>query len=157
MPTPPTRRTSVKVRRSPQENVSKGSDFDVKLFLDSTGLGKRGQQASSQRDVFGQGDPATNVVYIQQGGVRLSVVSTTGKEAVVAVLGPGDFFGEGRLARQSIRMAIATATEPTTVLMISKDEMSIDAHIVSANPDSVRTKIQDARKYVEATTCAGHT
>jgi len=123
MPTRPTRRKSVKGRRSPQENVSKGFDFDVKSFLDSTGLGKKVSKFQAKGTVFGPGDPATNVVYIQQGVLRLSVVNTTGGEAVVAVLGPGDSFGEGCLAGQSIRMATATATEPTTLLVISKDEM----------------------------------
>jgi CRP/FNR family cyclic AMP-dependent transcriptional regulator len=73
--------------------------------------------------VFAQGDPAKNVMYIQEGGVKLTVVNGTGKEAVVAILGPGDFFGEGCLAGQSICMATATAVVPTTVLVIAKNEM----------------------------------
>ena len=72
---------------------------------------------------FAQGDPAKSVMYIQEGGVKLTVVSETGKEAVVAILGPGDFFGEGCLAGQSICMATATAIAPTTVLLIEKNEM----------------------------------
>jgi CRP-like cAMP-binding protein len=62
-------------------------------------------------------------MYIQEGGVRLSVVSEGGKEAVVAMLGPGDFFGEGCLAGQSVRMGTATAITPSTVLVIEKSEM----------------------------------
>src|SRR6266849_7030500 len=62
-------------------------------------------------------------MYIQQGGVKLSVVNATGKEAVVAILKPGDFFGEGCLAVQPIRMGSATSTSPSTVLVIDKDEM----------------------------------
>jgi CRP/FNR family cyclic AMP-dependent transcriptional regulator len=73
--------------------------------------------------VFAQGDPATNVMYIQEGSVRLSVVNETGKEAVVAVLGTNDFFGEGCLAGQPICMATATAIAPTAVLVIEKDKM----------------------------------
>jgi CRP/FNR family cyclic AMP-dependent transcriptional regulator len=73
--------------------------------------------------VFSQGDPAKNVLYIQKGGVRLSVVNETGKEAVVAVLGPGDFFGEGCLAGQPIRIGTATAITATALLMIEKNEM----------------------------------
>ncbi|MFY9532407.1 MAG: Crp/Fnr family transcriptional regulator, partial [Candidatus Acidiferrales bacterium] len=63
------------------------------------------------------------ILYIQNGGVKLSVVNETGKEAVVAVLGPGDFFGEGCLAGQPIRMGTATAITPTTALVIEKNEM----------------------------------
>jgi CRP-like cAMP-binding protein len=62
-------------------------------------------------------------MYIQEGGVKLTVVNETGKEAVVAILGPGDFFGEGCLGGQSNCMATATAIAPTTVLVIEKDEM----------------------------------
>ncbi len=62
-------------------------------------------------------------MYIQEGGVRLTVVNETGKEAVVAILGPGDFFGEGCLAGQSICIATATTIAPTTVLVIEKNEM----------------------------------
>jgi len=73
--------------------------------------------------VFAQGDPATGVMYVQEGGVRLTVVNETGKEAVVAILEPGDFFGEGCLAGQSICMATATTIGPTTVLVIEKKQM----------------------------------
>ncbi len=62
-------------------------------------------------------------MYLQEGGVQLSVVSESGKEAVVAILGPGDFFGEGCLAGQSIRMGTATTITPSTVLVIEKSEM----------------------------------
>ena len=65
----------------------------------------------------------TTVMYIQKGGVKLSVVNEVGKEAVVAMLGPGDFFGEGCLAGQSVRMGTATAITPTTLLVIEKKEM----------------------------------
>ena len=73
--------------------------------------------------VYSQGDAAKSVLYLQEGGVKLSVVSEVGKEAVVAILGPGDFFGEGCLAGQPIRMGTATATTPTTVMVIEKSEM----------------------------------
>ena len=73
--------------------------------------------------VFAQGDRATNVMYIQEGSVRLSVVNETGKEAVVAILGANDFFGEGCLAGQPICMATATAIAPTAVLVIEKNKM----------------------------------
>ncbi len=73
--------------------------------------------------MFSQGQPCDHVMYIQTGGVKLSVLSRGGKEAVVAMLGPGDFFGEGALAGQSIRIGTATATMPTTVLLIEKAAM----------------------------------
>jgi CRP-like cAMP-binding protein len=73
--------------------------------------------------IFSQGDPCRNVFYIQKGGVRLSVVNEIGKEAVVAVLGPGDFFGEGCLAGQPFRIGTANAIAPTTALVIEKSEM----------------------------------
>jgi CRP/FNR family cyclic AMP-dependent transcriptional regulator len=97
--------------------------FDAQVFLDSTGLGRVVRKFRGKETVFAQGDPARNVMYIQEGGVKLSVVNETGKEAVVAILGPGDFFGEGCLAGQSRCMATATTVAPTAVLVIEKDEM----------------------------------
>jgi CRP/FNR family cyclic AMP-dependent transcriptional regulator len=70
------------------------------------------------------GDDANSVFYVQTGGVKLSVLSLTGKEAVVAMLGPGDFFGEECLAGQQIRMGTAEAVVPTTALSIPKQEMT---------------------------------
>jgi CRP/FNR family cyclic AMP-dependent transcriptional regulator len=97
--------------------------FDVQSFLDSAGLGRKVDNFRKKQTVFAQGDSAKNVMYIQEGGVKLTVVNETGKEAVVAILGPGDFFGEGCLGGQSNCMATATAIAPTTVLVIEKDEM----------------------------------
>lgn len=73
--------------------------------------------------IFAQGAPAKTVICVQQGGVKLSVVNEFGKEAVVAMLGPGDFFGEGCLVGQPVRMGTASAITPATVLVIEKDEM----------------------------------
>ncbi|MGE3843773.1 MAG: Crp/Fnr family transcriptional regulator, partial [Vicinamibacterales bacterium] len=72
---------------------------------------------------YSQGQPRATVMYIQKGGVKFSVLSRTGKEAVVAMLGPGDFFGEGALTGQSIRIGSATATTPTSVIIIDKAVM----------------------------------
>ena len=118
-----TTRVSVIVRRSPQKAKSNSPAFDVKLFLDSAGLGRKVGKFRGKETVFAQGDPAKNVMYIQEGGVKLTVVNEVGREAVVAILGPGDFFGEGCLAGQSRCMATATTVAPTTVLVIEKDEM----------------------------------
>jgi CRP/FNR family transcriptional regulator, cyclic AMP receptor protein len=122
------RRVPEKVRRLPPKATSRTARFDVQLFLDSTGLGRKVNKFRAKETVFVQGDPATNVMYIQEGGIKLTVVNETGKEAVVAMLGPGDFFGEGCLAGQSICMATATAMSPTTVLVIQKNEMSRVLH-----------------------------
>ena len=117
------RRVPVKVPRSAKKAISRSHAFDVRLFLDSAGLGRKVGKFKAKETVFGQGDPAKNVMYIQEGGVKLTVVNETGKEAVVAILGPGDFFGEGCLAGQSKCMATAITVAPTTVLVIEKDEM----------------------------------
>jgi CRP-like cAMP-binding protein len=97
--------------------------FGVQHFLDSTGVARKVAAFQKKQTIFTQGDVCKDVLYIQKGGVRLSVVNESGKEAVVAVLGPGDFFGEGCLAGQPIRIATATAIAPTTALVIEKKEM----------------------------------
>jgi CRP/FNR family transcriptional regulator, cyclic AMP receptor protein len=102
---------------------AKEAIFDAQGFLDSAGVARKVVDYSKRDTIFAQGDSAKHVMYLQKGGVKLSVVNTTGKEAVVAVLKPGDFFGEGCLAGQSIRMGSATSTVPTTVLVIERDEM----------------------------------
>ena len=119
----PTRRIPVKLRRPPPKGNSISPVFDVQLFLESAGLGRKVSKLRGKETIFSQGDPANNVMYIQEGGVKLTVVNETGKEAVVAILGPGDFFGEGCLAGQSIRMATATTIALTTVLVIEKHEV----------------------------------
>jgi CRP-like cAMP-binding protein len=118
-----TRRAPSKVPRSPKKAPIKGLAFDAKVFLDSAGLGRKVTTFRAKETVFAQGDPATSVMYVQEGGVRLTVVNETGKEAVVAILEPGDFLGEGCLAGQSICMATATTIGPTTVLVIEKKQM----------------------------------
>jgi CRP/FNR family transcriptional regulator, cyclic AMP receptor protein len=129
------RRISVPLSRSRKKANSKSSAFDVKLFLDSAGLGRKVGKFRGKETVFGQGDPAKEVMYIQEGGVKLTVVNETGKEAVVAILGPGDFFGEGCLAGQPVCMATATTIAPTTVLIIDKDEMIRALHAEHAFSD----------------------
>jgi CRP/FNR family cyclic AMP-dependent transcriptional regulator len=117
------RRQPGKPRNSRKKTSSRSPQFDVKLFLDSTGLGRKVANFRRKETVFSQGDLAKNVMYIREGTVKLTVVHETGKEAVVAILGPGDFFGEGCLGGQSTCMATATAIAPTTVLIIEKSEM----------------------------------
>jgi CRP/FNR family cyclic AMP-dependent transcriptional regulator len=119
----PSRRISAKVRRPPPKLNLRSPAFDVQRFLDSAGLGRKLAKFQEKETIFSQGDPANNVMYIQEGGAKLTVVNETGKEAVVAILKPGDFFGEGCLAGQSIRMATATAITLATVLVIEKNEV----------------------------------
>jgi CRP/FNR family transcriptional regulator, cyclic AMP receptor protein len=109
--------------------------FDLKLFLDSTGLGRKVVKFGAKETVFAQGDPARNVIYIQEGSVKLSVVNEVGKEAVVAILGTGDFFGEGCVAGQSICIATARTIAPSTVLVIEKNEMIRVLHTEHAFSD----------------------
>src|SRR5882672_3160169 len=90
--------------------------FDAQAFLDSAGVARRVVEYRRSQKIYSQGDLATSVMYVQKGGVTLSVVNESGKEGVVAILGPGDFFGEGCLAGQSICMATATTISTTTVL-----------------------------------------
>jgi CRP/FNR family cyclic AMP-dependent transcriptional regulator len=102
--------------------------FDVREFLDSAGVTRRILRFARGAVVFAQGAAATSVFYIQDGGVKLSVLSAAGKEAVVAMLRPGDFFGEVCLAGQPLLMGTATAWVPTTVLRIQKPEMLRTLH-----------------------------
>jgi CRP-like cAMP-binding protein len=97
--------------------------FNAQNFLESAGLSRKIAEFGKKETIFSQGDVCKDVLYIQKGGVRLSVVNEAGKEAVVAVLGPGDFFGEGCLAGQPIRIGTATAITPATLLVIEKKEM----------------------------------
>jgi len=97
--------------------------FDAQAFLDSTGAAREVVAFRRSELIFAQGDAGDSLFYIQAGGVKLSAVSTSGREAVVAMLGPGDFFGEGGLAGQSVRRTTATALTHTDVLVIGKVEM----------------------------------
>lgn len=109
--------------------------FNVQAFLDSAGLSKKIATYGRDESIFTQGDRCQSVMYIQAGGVKLSVLSKTGREAVVAMLGPGDFFGEGCLAGQSVRIGSATAITPATVLVIAKAQMVKVLHDHSAFSD----------------------
>jgi CRP-like cAMP-binding protein len=109
--------------------------FDAQAFLDSAGVARRVVEYRRSQKIYSQGDRATSVIYIQKGGVKLSVVNETGKEAVVAILGRGDFLGEGCITGQSICMATATTIAPTAVLVIEKDEMIRVLHAEHAFSD----------------------
>ena len=102
--------------------------FDVPAFLSSSGMASRAQRLARGAVLFVQGGAATDVYYIQEGGVTLAVLSSAGKEAVVGMLGPGDFVGEGCLAGQPLRIGTARAVVPTTVLRIQKAVMLKGLH-----------------------------
>jgi CRP/FNR family transcriptional regulator, cyclic AMP receptor protein len=97
--------------------------FNVEAYLDSTGPARKVVTHQRGDVVFSQGDAGDDVRYIQKGAIKLSVLSRIGKEAVVAMLGTGDFFGEGALAGQTVRIGTATAVVPTSVLIIEKQAM----------------------------------
>ena len=99
------------------------SAFDAQAFLDSAGAAREVAAYRRSEVIFAQGDAGDSVFYLRTGGVKLSVVSAAGREAIVAMLGPGDFFGEGGLAGQSARRTTATAITPTAALVIGKAEM----------------------------------
>jgi CRP-like cAMP-binding protein len=106
--------------------------FDVEVYLASPGPTATVAQYRRGAIVFSQGDPGNDVRYIQKGAIKLSVLSHSGKEAVVAMLGPGDFFGEGALAGQSVRIGTATAVAASTVLSIEK---AIMVRLLHEEPD----------------------
>jgi CRP-like cAMP-binding protein len=98
--------------------------FDAHAFLTSAGLGRRIVQLEPRQNFFTQGDPADSVFYLQKGRARITVVSTTGKEATIMLVSDGDFVGEGSLAAVSgLRLATATAITACTALKIGRDEM----------------------------------
>jgi CRP/FNR family transcriptional regulator, cyclic AMP receptor protein len=101
----------------------KTGTFDPQAFLDTAGVARKIAEFRRGESIYSQGEAAESVMYVQKGGVKFSVVNGSGKEAVVAMFGPSDFFGEGCMAGQTIRMGSATAITPTTLLVIEKDEL----------------------------------
>ena len=99
------------------------SSFDPQFFLDTAGVARKVTEFRRGESVYSQGEAADSVMYVQKGGVKFTVVNGSGKEAVVAMFGPSDFFGEGCMAGQSVRMGTATAITPTTILVIDKNEL----------------------------------
>ena len=106
--------------------------FDAGSFLDSAGIPKKIVDYRPLAVIFSQGDPSDTVLYLQKGAVRLSVLSKSGKEAIVGMLGPGDFLGEGALAGQRVRIGTATAVSTTTALVVPKKHM---AQLLHDQPD----------------------
>ena len=112
-----------------------GPPFNAQAFLDSAGVARNVVEYRRGEVVFSQGDPGEHVLYLKKGGVKLSVLSKAGRQAVVAMLGPGEFFGEGCLAGQAVRMGSATATANSTVLQVEKAQMERLLHEQHAMSD----------------------
>jgi CRP/FNR family transcriptional regulator, cyclic AMP receptor protein len=121
----------------PRKHKSKESvdAFNPRVFLDIAGVSRKVTEYRRGESIYSQGEPADTVMYIEKGGVKFSVVNGTGKEAVVAMFGPGDFFGEGCMAGQLLRMGTASAVTPTTVLVIQQRELLRALHAEHALSD----------------------
>jgi len=123
--------TTKKTARAPGNQPT----FDLRAFLDTAGLSRKIIKFRPAETIYSQGDSAKGVYYIKKGGTRLSVINAGGKEAVVAILGPRDFFGEGCMAGQPVCMGTATATGTTSILFIEKKEMVRALHAEHALSD----------------------
>jgi CRP/FNR family cyclic AMP-dependent transcriptional regulator len=112
----------------PRAAAKKRREFDPHAFLATIGEGRKSVLFQRKQGIFAQGDTADAVFYIQTGKVRLTVVSNDGKEATIGILGDGEFFGEGALAGQPLRMGSATAMTDCSVLRIDKKAMMEALH-----------------------------
>src|SRR5471032_1433033 len=106
----------------PQRKSARNQLFNVQAFLATAGAARKIVGFRKSQKIYSQGDPAESVMYVQKGNVKLSVVNEVGKEAVLAILQPGAFLGEGGMAGQLVRKGTATAITPTALLVIEKDE-----------------------------------
>jgi len=106
-----------------RKKSSVNREFDVGHYLTTAGVKKTLVSYRKAQAIFSQGEKSGSVFYLQSGTVKIAVTSSTGKEAVVALLRPGDFFGEGSIAGQPLRVSTATTMESSTVLRIEKQEM----------------------------------
>jgi CRP/FNR family cyclic AMP-dependent transcriptional regulator len=113
---------------APKVPTTKKYDFDPRRFLATIGEGRTTLTFSNSQTIFSQGDAADTILYIQQGKVKLTVVSRIGKEATLGILSQGDFFGEGSLAGQPLRMGSATAMSDCELLQIDKNSMMLALH-----------------------------
>ena len=116
------------VMASPTKSAKKSGNFDPRKFLATIGEGRKVVGLPKKQTIFTQGDPADAVFYIQEGKVRLTVVSKAGKEATLGILSKGEFFGEGGLAGQALRMGSATAATDCELLRIDKKAMMLALH-----------------------------
>jgi CRP/FNR family transcriptional regulator, cyclic AMP receptor protein len=101
----------------------KTEPFDVRQYLSNTGVSRHIASFRKGQVIFSQDDPCDDVLYIQSGNAKLTIVNPQGKEAVLAIVGPGDFLGEGCIIGNPVRMATATAIAPLSAMSIQKKEM----------------------------------
>jgi CRP-like cAMP-binding protein len=111
----------MKIKKS--RSSGRRASFNAQGFLDTTGVARKTTEYRRGESIYSQGEPAQTVMYVQKGGVKLSVVNGSGKVAVVAMFGPGDFFGEGCMAGQTLRMGTTSAVTPSRLLIIQKNEL----------------------------------
>ena len=117
----------MKTSKRKPNGVPKKKAFNAQAFLDSAGVDKKVRHFKKAEIIFSQGSPAESVMYIQEGAIKITALSPVGKEAIIAILHSGDFFGEGCMAGQPLRVGNATAITTSTVLVIEKKEM---AHVL---------------------------
>jgi CRP/FNR family cyclic AMP-dependent transcriptional regulator len=139
------------MRKAPKSTPTSNSTpvFNAQVFLDSAGVPKTAVSYRRAEIIYSQGDTCDSVMYIQEGGVKLSVRSSTGKEAVVALLGADEFFGEGCLAGQPVRMGKATALTPSTIVVIKKRKMIRLLHEQPELADRFITHMLDTNIHIE--------
>jgi CRP/FNR family cyclic AMP-dependent transcriptional regulator len=106
-----------------RKNNGSAESFNPQVFLDTAGVARKVIEYRRNETIYSQGDAAETVMYVQKGGVKFSVVNGSGREAVIGMFGPRDFFGEGCMAGQPLRMGTASAITPTTLLVIQKKEL----------------------------------
>jgi CRP-like cAMP-binding protein len=134
-------------RRPP---LSADGAFDLKDFLEAGGVSARVVEHRAGDVVYSQGDPCESVCYVQKGEVKLAVLSPSGKEAIVAIFEPGDFFGEGALSGQPLRLARATTTRASTLLVVGKQRMLQLLHEQPALSDRFLAHLLKRNARVEA-------
>jgi CRP/FNR family cyclic AMP-dependent transcriptional regulator len=132
------------------KDKAKSFPFDPKKFLSKVNGGGIQSEYRANQIVYQQGDPADSVFYIQSGKAKVTVLSEQGKEAVVAVLGPGSFFGEGCLAGQALRMATVTAMTECAITRIAKPEIVSVIHKEPTFAELFISHLLDRNSRVEA-------
>jgi CRP-like cAMP-binding protein len=133
-----------------RDNSVKTEPFSLETFLKSGGVSGKVVERRSGDVLYTQGDLCDSVIYIRTGGVKLGVLSHAGKEAIVALLGPGDFFGEGALAGQPLRMSTAVTTTASSLLVIEKAQMTRLLHEQHALSDRFLAHVLARNIRVEA-------
>jgi CRP/FNR family cyclic AMP-dependent transcriptional regulator len=136
-------KTKIETRRAEKQV------FDVQAFFNASGVGRKVAIFGSRETVFTQGDPATSVLYIQEGAVKFTVINESGNEAVVGILGRGDFFGEGCLAGQLQRVSTASTITPSMILVIDKPQMIRLLHTEHALQDRFITHLLSRTMRIE--------